>query len=138
MGHFSPPVTVQEQVDNKHFPLLQRIFVPGSLNDHGIFLEIFFLNYVYVCVSVSVYVSTVLLKSRRGRQILVELELLVIVNYMTWFMSCWELNSGPVQEQEELLTAVSSVRCSNWLGSVFFILLCWTLRRVVQTSSSSW
>lgn len=55
MGHFSPPVTVQEQVDNKHFPLLQRIFVPGSLNDHGIFLEIFFFK-LCLCVCVCVCV----------------------------------------------------------------------------------
>lgn len=64
---------------------------------------------VCVCVSMSVYVRTVPLESRRGRQIPVELELQVIVNHMTWFVVCWERNTGPVQDQEGLLT-VSSVQ----------------------------
>lgn len=43
----------------------------------------------------SVYVSAVPPESRRGRQMHVELELEAIVNHMTWFMGCWELNSEP-------------------------------------------
>lgn len=63
-----------------------------------------------------VSVSTVSLESRRRWQLPVEQELQVSVNHVTWFMGCWELNSGPEQEQEELLPAVLCVQPRDVFG----------------------
>lgn len=46
----------------------------------------------------------VVTESSRGRQIPLRLELKEVVNHMTWG---WGLNSGPLQEQDMLLTADS-------------------------------
>lgn len=77
---------------------------------------------MYVCVSVHMFMSTC---QKRAPDPL-ELGLQTIVSCLTW---CWELNSGPLQEQYVLLSAESQVcvclrlifMCTNVLYECMYV-----------------